>query len=159
MENLIHYNTKKPFSRLIRPFFFYLLRVDFLNSNDPGKLFSILTHWQTHSHTWKFAKEQLQGVLYVPFDRQSGSSHLRALDCESAPSEWITEAFSFAQSQIPGDTAHRHHQAPSEHLPKKNQRFFSRKGTLKFNIFSKVNTNNNGHLSLLIIFLAVHHEL
>lgn len=81
----------------------------------------MLTQLHTHSdlEVCQLAArlEQLQGVLYVPFDQQSGSSHLRALDCESAPSEWITEAFASEKSQIPGDTVHKHHQAPSEHLP------------------------------------------
>lgn len=159
MENLIHCNTKKPFSKLIRPFFLLIYFELIFLAEMFQESSSLYSHICKHSHTWKFTEEQLQGVLYVPFDRQSGSSHLRALDFESAPSEWITEAFSSERSQIPGDTARRHHQAPSEHLPKKNQRIISSQGTLKFNIFFKVNTNKNGHLSLLIIFLAVHHEL
>ncbi len=85
---------------------------------------SLYSHNCTHTHTqsWTFASEQLQGVLYVPFVRQSGSSHLRALDCESAPSEWTTEAFASEVSQFPGDTFHKRHQAPSEHLPRKKPR-------------------------------------
>lgn len=74
----------------------------------------------SHLESWKWATppKQLQGVLYLPFDQQSGSSHHQALDCKSVPSELITEAFSSEVSQIHGDNGHKHHQAPSEHLPK-----------------------------------------
>jgi len=75
--------------------------------------FSVLTQ----SHTHRPGSSPLSS-LNVPFDRQSGSSHLRALDYESALSEWITEAFASEACQTPGDTVHKHRQAPSEHLPK-----------------------------------------
>lgn len=113
----------------------------------------MLTQLHTHSdlEVCQLAArlEQLQGVLYVPFDQQSGSSHLRALDCESAPSEWITEAFASEKSQIPGDTVHKHHQAPSEHLPINKSMGGGQVGIriLKFNIFSKCTDKRNVKLS------------